>query len=68
MMEAERLQMLEEPVAQVVHHPLPGVDLHLRSVRGNDLIHDLEQHAGDDDRHQKNDLAVRSGPRRPGGD
>ena len=30
--QAERLQVLKQPVAQVVDHPLAGVDLHLRAV------------------------------------
>ena len=50
MVQAERLQMLEQPVAQVVDHPLPGVDLHLRAVRRDELVEHLQHDAGDDER------------------
>jgi hypothetical protein len=56
--QAERLEMVEELVAQVVDHPLAGVHLHLRAVRGHQLIHDLQHDAGDDDGNQQRRLAA----------
>ena len=52
-MEAERLQMVEQLVPQVVDHALAGVDLHLRAVRGHELIDDLQRDARDDDGNQQ---------------
>ena len=45
--QAERRQVLEQPPAQVVHHPLAGIDLHLRGVGRDELIDDLQHHARD---------------------
>ena len=48
--------MLEQAVAQVVDHPLPGVDLHLRAVGRDELVDELQHHAGDDEltrRHER---------------
>ena len=41
--------MLEQPVAQVVDHPLSGVHLHLRAVRRDELVDDLQRDACDHD-------------------
>ena len=62
--QAERLQVLEQPVAQVVHHPLAGIDLHLRAVRGHELVDDLQHDAGDDDddEQQRDQLLPRASP------
>ncbi len=52
--------MLEEPVPQVVDHPLARVDLHLRAVGRHELIHDLQHDAGDDDDdEQRHPIVVR---------
>ena len=72
MVQAERRQVREQLAAQVVDHPLAGVDLHLGAVGRDELVHDLKQHAGDDDEHQQREpMALRRGgnPRRqPGGE
>ena len=64
-MQAERCEMGEQPVAQVVDHPLAGVDLDLRAVRRHELIHHCEHDAGDDDDNEQRDRACRRVTRRP---
>ena len=68
MVESESLQMLEQPETQVVHHPLTGIDLHLRAIGGHELVEELQQDAGDDDRHEQRDRAVARGRADPAGD
>ncbi len=63
MMQPEPGQVLEQTRAQVVDHALPGVDLHLRAVRRHELVDDLQDHAGDHDRHQQRER-VTAGHRR----
>ena len=57
--QAERLEMLEQAAAQVVHHPLAGIDLHLRGVGGDELVHDLQDDAADDDDDQHHERCCR---------
>ena len=52
-------QVLEQPVAQVVDHPLAGIDLHLRAVGRHELVDDLQHHAGDDDDDQQRERGRR---------
>ena len=59
MVQAERGQVREQLAAQVVDHPLAGVDLHLRAVGRDELVDDL-QHAR---RPRPRTRAARSGCR-----
>ena len=65
MVQAERLNLLEEPAPQLVHHALPGIDLQLRCVGGHELIDRLEHHASDDDEHQQRDQVASRHRRQP---
>ncbi len=56
--QAERLQVLEQSVTQVVHHALTRVHLHLRAVRRHELVRGLQQHARDDEHDQQNEPAA----------
>ena len=51
--EAERLEVLEEPVADRVDHPLSGIDLQLRAVGRHHLLGDLHQDAEHDHGHEQ---------------
>ena len=57
-MQPERRQVLKQLAAQVVHHALTGIDLHLRAVGGDQLVHDLQHDAGDDDRGEQDETMV----------
>jgi hypothetical protein len=63
MVQAEARQMVEQAAAEVVHHPLAGVDLDLRAVRRHELVRDLQQHAQDYE-HDQQDEAVAAVDRR----
>ena len=65
MMQAERGEVLEEPAAQVVHHPLARIDLHLRPVRRHELIDDLQEYARHDDRDEEREPMRRRERRQP---
>ena len=64
-MQSKPGEMLEQTVPEVVHHPLAGIDLHLRPVRGDQLIDDLQDHAGDDDADEQRQPIVGRRVRQP---
>ena len=57
-MQAERLEVLEEPRAQVVHHPLTRADLHLHGPGGDELVHHLQQDTSRDDDDERAEQAA----------
>jgi hypothetical protein len=61
-------EVLEQAVPEVVHHPLTGIDLHLGPVRGDELVDDLQDHAGGDDADQQRQPIVGRQVRQPGGE
>ena len=67
MAEAERLEVLEEPVADRVDHPLAGIDLQLRAVGRHHLLGDLHQDAGHHDGHEQHEPVAAVHRRQPSG-
>ncbi len=64
-METERLEMGEQPIAELVHHLLAGADLHLGRNRGHELIHHFERGARDDKQNEEGDRAGADQRHRP---
>ena len=50
--------MLKEVATKVVDHALARIDLHLGAVRRHELVHDLQNDAGDDDDHEQREEVV----------
>ena len=63
--QAQGGQMLEQAPPQVVDHPLPGIDLHLRAVGRHELIRRLQHHAGDDDGDEQHEAVAALQHRQP---
>ena len=62
MVQPERGQVREQLAAQVVDHPLAGIDLHLRAVGRHQLVDHLQHDAGDDDEDQQPETVIAARP------
>lgn len=64
-LEAERLQVFEQPVAQVVDHALARAGLQPDADGRGDLVNQLQDHARQDEQHEQSDGAAARESARP---